>query len=390
MRMLIASLILTTVASWILWRLAPELLRGTRRLLLATGVLLVHGAWFWLRILKGATDEGLLELWVRGLAGTWIVAALLCAALGGPLLLGRWLASRRSGAGGAEVDPGRRRVLASVLPVTALATSAGGTASGLEPFELKEEEVRLPGLPRALDGFRIGQITDVHVGDFIDPSYLERAVVALDQAGVDLQVMTGDLIDDLSQLDATFDALERCQARHGMLAILGNHEIWRGRDEVIAAYERRAAHGIVKLLVDESVVLDHHGAPLRVVGVDYPMIPGGSHRLPKGRRTELMKNSAKKAFSGAREDETILCLTHHPDFFPFAAEHGAKITLAGHTHGGQVGIFGVSAFFFAYEHMLGRYRKQDAHLYVSGGTGHWLPFRVGIPTEITVITLRSA
>jgi hypothetical protein len=86
----------------------------------------------------------------------------------------------------------------------------------------------------------------------------------------------------------------------------------------------------------------------------------------------------------------VLCLTHHPDFFPLAAERGARLTLAGHTHGGQVGFWRIPLFSFSFEHMLGRYRRGDSHLYVSSGTGHCFPFRVGIPTEVTVLTLRAA
>jgi len=89
-------------------------------------------------------------------------------------------------------------------------------------------------------------------------------------------------------------------------------------------------------------------------------------------------------------DELVLCLTHHPSFFPYAAQKGAHLTLAGHTHGGQVALLGMPLFWFAFEFMLGRYKSKDSHLYVSGGTGHWLPFRLGVPPEVTILTLRAA
>ncbi|MGA9520600.1 MAG: metallophosphoesterase, partial [Myxococcaceae bacterium] len=258
-------------------------------------------------------------------------------------------------------------------------------------FEVRHEQVRVRGLPPALDGLRIGHLTDVHVGEFIDTEYLVRAVDALDAQGVDLQVMTGDLIDDLSQLEPTMDALERCKASLGMVAILGNHEKWRSESRVVEAYARRAPNSRLRLLVDENLVLEHKGAPLRVVGVDYPMRKGtGRHRLPPEERNAVMRASAERAWTGVSPDELVLCLTHHPDFFPIAAERGARLTLAGHTHGGQVGLWRIPLFGFAYEHMLGRYQRGEAHLYVGAGTGHWMPFRVGIPAEVTVLTLRSA
>ncbi|NVJ21556.1 metallophosphoesterase, partial [Myxococcus sp. AM011] len=272
------------------------------------------------------------------------------------------------------------------VPVFAAGTSTMGVAGGSSGFTVKSVEVRLPGLPPALDGFRIGQITDVHVGTFIDTQYLRDTVAAMNEAQVDLQVMTGDLIDDLDQLDGTMAALESCKARHGMLAVLGNHEHWRGLDEVVRAYaQSQARGGPVRLLVDSSHVIEHGGQRVRVVGVDYPM-SGRSHRV----KAERMLQSAEKAFQGTSPDEVILCLSHHPDFFNNAAERGARLTLAGHTHGGQVAFFGVPAFWFAFQYMLGRYRRGDHQLYVSGGTGHWLPFRLGVPPEVTVLTLRAA
>ena len=85
------------------------------------------------------------------------------------------------------------------LPVLAAGTSSAGIVAGSSGFEVREVEVRLRGLPRALDGFRIGQITDIHVGTFIDAEYVRASVEAMNKARVDLQVMTGDLIDDLDQ-----------------------------------------------------------------------------------------------------------------------------------------------------------------------------------------------
>ncbi|MFY0579806.1 metallophosphoesterase [Cystobacter fuscus] len=204
------------------------------------------------------------------------------------------------------------------LPFVAVGTSTVGLVEGSSGFVIREVEVRLRGLPRALDGFRIGQITDVHVGTFIDTTYVRAAVAAMNAARVDLQVMTGDLIDDLSQLDETMAALETCEAPHGMLAILGNHEHWRGVEEVLEGYARSARRGgPVRLLVDEAQVIEHAGQKVRVVGVDYPM-RGRSMSV----QADRMQRSAEVAFAGASADEVIICLTHHPSFFPLALEKG--------------------------------------------------------------------
>jgi hypothetical protein len=345
----------------------------------------------------------LLARWLHGrltlpagwLVSAWFGATLSSALLASGMLLARWLAARfrqpvdRSNAL-ASVNESRRRFLSggAVLPGVALSIGAGGALGGASDFTVQHVEVPIRGLPKRLDGFRIGQISDVHVGDFIRPELLARAVDAMNRARVDLQVMTGDLIDDLSLLDETFSALTRCRARHGMLAILGNHEKFRDLDRVLAAYDRHR-HLAVRLLVDESLVIEHDGSALRIVGVDYPMHRHGSRSPAKSERSALMQVSAEKAFRDVGAAETVICLSHHPEFFPLAAERGAALTLSGHTHGGQVAFFG-RALLQMYDYMRGRYRRGDAQLYVSAGTGHWLPFRVGVPTEVTVLTLRSA
>ena len=389
MRMLTISAALRLHYQGVLDLHQPPLLRWRGSLLYVAAGLAIHWGWWATRndLLGGSAAVA-----ARLVATVWSVAALVLVFAGIPFLLARTLYRLVSKPAPADaVDEARRRILGgAAVPVLALTTGAGGTVASLRPFEILEEEVEVEGLPEALDGFRIGQITDVHVGEFIDADHVRRAVEAMNAAGCDLQVMTGDLIDDLSQLDATFAALERCDARHGMLAVIGNHEIWRGEREVLEAYERSAARGGVRLLLDGNTVLEHDGARLHVVGVDYPMIRGGGHRVAPDLRERLMRASAEKAFTGVPAGETTLCLTHHPDYFPIAAERGAHLTLAGHTHGGQVALFGMPIFRAAYEFMLGRYRIGRSHLYVSGGTGHWFPFRVGVPAEVTVLTLRAA
>ena len=381
-------IVLVNVGAYlVLRRLWPSLQEGWRRqVFLGLSGLSVTA--FVLPLVLGLGQHGVapgmvpLKLFGSG----WFIAAGLVALLGWPLAL---LHERRARTVSTEVvNMERRNLLRGVgraVPVLAVGTSSAGMVAGASGFEVREVEVRLRGLPRALDGFRIGQITDVHVGTFIDTQYVRATVEAMNEAKVDLQVMTGDLIDDLEQLGETMAALETCRAPHGMLAILGNHEHWRGLRPIREAYAESARRGSpVRLLVDESHVLEHAGERLRVVGVDYPM-SGRSMQV----KAERMQRSAQLAFRGVSPEETILCLTHHPDFFPLAVERGARLTLAGHTHGGQVAILGIPLFRFAFDYMLGRYRRGNGQLYVSGGTGHWLPFRLGVPAEVTIFTLRA-
>jgi len=386
------SAAVTAIAYFILSGLAPRLRSRRGKAFFFTAALSVYVPWFFVH-----TFHVRLGPWVSYAAGTWVFACLPSAVLGLPLLgiarLRRRL--KRSQAlvtdASSPVDEGRRQAMARLaLPAISLSLGAIGSAQGNTEFIVKQVELRLRNWPKALDGFRIGQITDTHIGDFVSVETLIRAVEVLNRSSVHVQVMTGDLIDDLHYLEATFAALQRCEAPHGMLAVLGNHEKMHSRlGPILAAYSARLGRGPIRLLVDQSQVIRHQGASLCVVGVDYPMRENGHHSLRRAERMAIMAASADRAFAGLPTNgEPRLCLSHHPEFFPFAAKHGANATLSGHTHGGQVAFLGESLFPI-YDYMLGHYRRGDSHLYVSGGTGHWLPYRLGVPAEVTVLTLRT-
>lgn len=329
------------------------------------------------------------EVFVSSMIGALVVAALLI--LCDMLVMRLWRRTQQRPRKPTErsvADLSRRQFMARMAaPSTAAAVGGIGLAGTLAPFTVHHERVHLPHLPRGLDGFRIGLITDPHIGTWSPPKRLARAVDLLNDAQVHLQLMGGDLVDDLSLIAPTFSALERSRAPYGMLAVLGNHEkMGHQLPPILAAYEQRSGGSPLHLLVDSNVRIEHQGTALSLVGVDYPMHPGGSHVLPPDEHQSFMRASAEKAFHGINPDDTTLCLSHHPDFFPIAAEHGAQVTLAGHTHGGQWAILG-HPLLNSFKYMRGRYRLGPAHLYVSCGFGDWLPCRIGVPTEVTILTL---
>jgi uncharacterized protein len=382
------SIAMTLLGYLVLFAILPALRGGRARTAFGALAILVHLAWW----IPSGSPPGLRTA-ARAVAATWLVAASVVALAGGPLValvLAVRLARRRPAHRGAlpSVDLGRRRLLGLALPAVAVCTGAVGARGAERPFVVRMEELPLAGLPPALDGFRIGHLSDVHIGPFIDLDRLSRAIATLNDAGTHLQVLTGDLVDELSLLDATFATLGQCRARHGLIATLGNHEKTAGLGAVLAAYQRHG-DGPTRLLMDDSTRMDHDGHTVCIVGVDYPMHLGGNHMLPRAEQDALMRVSAERAFQDVGREETVICLSHHPDFFPFAAERGALLTLAGHTHGGQVAAFG-RPLVVAYDHMHGWYHRGDSHLYVSAGTGHWLPIRIGVPAEVVVITLRRS
>jgi len=202
---------------------------------------------------------------------------------------------------------------------------------------------------------------------------------------VELLAITGDLIDDLTQLEPALDALERSAAR-SIVAVLGNHDKMANEKAVVDAYRRRAPR--IDLLVNSSTVIARGDAHLRIVGADYPLDSHGGHMLPRAEQDAAMSAYASKAFAGVAREEIVVALSHHPEFFPIAAASGAQLTLASHTHGGQVSLFG-RPLIKAYDYVHGPFVNGGASLDVSAGAGDWLPVRIFTPREVVIITLRQ-
>ena len=249
---------------------------------------------------------------------------------------------------------------------------------------IRESVVTVPGLPLGLDGLRIANIGDVHIGRFIVAEDLSAAIDLINSRNVDLLAVTGDLIDDLEQLEPTLDALERSRAQP-LLSILGNHDKYPNEAAVVSALRSRAPR--IQVLINDSAVVYPRGMAVRVAGSDYPLAADGRHMIAREEQDIMMRDFAEKAFAKARPDEVIIALSHHPEFFPFAAAKGALLTLSSHTHGGQVAVAG-RQLIVAYDYMHGIYERDGRFLDVTSGLGHWLPIRVGVPREISILTLR--
>ena len=353
--------------------------RGARKRvsLVAFGVFtaIVHLIWWRLPELNGGWSE----------AGRWLVSAWVGAVLTAVLLIlpiTLFLLMRRL--------LGQRPVTGMRVPLVFVTVSlivgivvSFGTVGG--PV-VREEVVHVNDLPEGLDGLRIANIGDVHIGHFIVPQDFAQAIDVVNTRKVDILAITGDLIDDLRLLEPTLDALERSHALP-VLSILGNHDKYPNEAAVVAAL--RARNPRVQVLINNSVVVHPRGVPLRVAGVDYPLASDGRHMLPRDEQDAAMRGFADLAFAEASPGDTLIALSHHPEFFPIAAARGAVLTLSSHTHGGQVRLFGQPVI-AAYDYMHGIYRDGAAFLDVSSGLGHWLPLRIGVPREISIITLRRA
>lgn len=258
----------------------------------------------------------------------------------------------------------------------ALAGTAFWNTRGAMP--VKHVEVALEDWPAALDGYRIVQLSDVHVAPGTSPSRVRELVQAANAQAPDLLAITGDLVDGApAQLAEAMQPLSELRARDGVFFVTGNHEYFSGGDRWVD-FNRGLG---MRVLQNERVTIARDGASFELAGVpDWRGADFGDAHRPRLADTLDGRDPAK----------ALVLLAHQPRQFPEAAALGVSLQLSGHTHGGQVWPFtlvvrAVEPF------AAGLYVRGRSRLYVSRGTGWWGPaLRLGAPMELTVLTLRRA
>jgi uncharacterized protein len=281
-----------------------------------------------------------------------------------------------------DVNPERRRLLnaaGNVLMAAPFAAMAYGYVRRTD-FQVREVDVPVPGLPQDLDGLRILQLSDIHLGAFLSESELARVVDAAVETRPHLAVITGDLISTRGDpLDACIRQLTRVKADAGVFGCMGNHERYAHAEDY--AQQAAARHGI-RFLRGESQTLRFGDSILNLAGVDHQSKAGGKRYLV---------GAEQFVQPGAFN----LLLSHNPDVFPVAASQGYNLMLAGHTHGGQVTVeildqsVNPARFFTPY--VYGLYHAGNAAAYVTRGIGTiGIPARIGATPEISVLRLRKA
>lgn len=277
----------------------------------------------------------------------------------------------------------RRTFLArsfQLAPLAAVAGSGSGVYQAAIALPvINQYQLHLPQLPPALSGIKIAQITDLHIGPFFDMSRLDAVLAQLAAEKPDLLVITGDLIDDLRYLEETMQKIGVFSQTlpYGAYFCWGNHEYFRDMPAIRRAIERSP----LKLLDNTSRLVQDGSKPFYLLGVDYPWADTNEEQLEK------RQHFLARAQADVPEQAFTVLLSHHPSFIDDAFAAGIPLTLAGHTHGGQVGLFGRFIFPIGYRYMRGFYQQNNSQAYVSAGTGHWFPFRLGCPAEIAVFTL---
>jgi predicted MPP superfamily phosphohydrolase len=307
------------------------------------------GAGFWLLLLLFASDA---VLWVAG-----GVARAADASVADDAGTASWRAALTVGIALTGVGVGLRTALAGPRVV--------------------HQRFEIASWPDALDGFRIVQISDIHIGPILGRQFAADLTAQVNALDPDLVVVTGDLVDGNADLLADEVApFAGLRGRHGVYFVTGNHDHYSGANPWV---DRVASLGM-RPLRNERVEIREGDAAFDLVGVD----DHHAHFVGDGRE------DLARAIEGRDPSRPAVLLAHDPATFKSARREALDLQLSGHTHGGQIWPF---AWFvrLATPWVAGRYREGRAQLYVSRGTGFWgPPLRLGAPAEITEITLHPS
>lgn len=268
------------------------------------------------------------------------------------------------------------RLVYQVVAVFALVTVILGLIEVFRGPIIREIEIKIAGLKEDLHGFKIAQISDLHVGPTIRKSYVAKVVKKTNSTNPDLIVATGDMAD--AKGDAIVDHISPfrdLKPKHGIFYVTGNHEYYQGVDGIIREFSKVG----FTPLINENRVITVSSTKVMIAGITDPM--GRVHRDSHHPSVEAA------AITTAQPDLKIL-LAHRPDAYHEASKHGFDIQFSGHTHAGQYFPFNFLIGFF-HRYSRGLYKHENTWVHVNPATGYWGPAnRLGVPAEITLITLR--
>jgi uncharacterized protein len=303
-------------------------------------------------------------------------------------------------------DPSRRyffRAATVLAGATPFLSAVYGFASERLNYQVRRVEVPIANLPPALDGMQIVQLSDIHLSGYMTRTDVRRAVEMANELGADLAVVTGDFITGASDPIADcIDEVRQLRAPLGVWGCNGNHEIYAKAEDLA---EQLFAQAGMKLLRQENAQLVFRGAKFNLIGVDYQR-----ERTSSGHKQQMLPYLEPLV----RRDMPNILLSHNPNTFNRAAELGIELSLAGHTHGGQIQVeildHRLSPARFITDYIAGLYQRplqagvselalaasnSSAHrmakLYVNRGLGTvGAPVRLGVPPEISLLVLRRA
>ena len=340
------------------------------------GVLVLVGA-FASRLAPRAVHSPL--LWV---AYTWLGVIFFLLLLLGVSDLGRALHFfGRKIASIDPVDADRRlaiaRIVAGSVGLAALGLATASVANALRAVAVKKIRVPLARLASSSSGFRIVQLSDIHIGPTIGKEFLETLVAQVNALEPDVVAITGDLVDgSVAAIGPLVAPLAALRAKHGVYFVTGNHEYYSGAPEWVAFLGTLG----VRVLRNERVAIGgEHGFDL--AGID----DWSAHEFGEGHGANL-----PRALEGRDPSRALVLLAHQPRAIVEAAALGVCLQLSGHTHGGQIFPWNFMVR-LQQPYVAGLHAHGDSQIYVSSGTGYWgPPMRLGAPAEITHIEIVPA
>ena len=310
---------------------------------------------------------------VVALLGTFVVLSIFS------VFYGLMRLGARSNSADSPIDESRRNFFkrtAVVVPAVVGVTGSVAAFQGNSELQLRKLQLSLKDRPEVLKGYKIGQLSDIHLGPFIGMDKLKEIVDAIASEQPNRLVITGDLIDDLGYLDEVADYLDSRvkDFPDGIDYILGNHEY---RVDVERVWNRLSQTKMHMYRNSHQLILGGP-RPVYLVGMDYHF------------KDDVQEENVRlldKAMKGMPDNAYPILLAHHPNFIPEAFRRQIPLTLSGHTHGGQINLWGINLVPVYKPYWKGLYEEQGLFAYVSRGSGHWFPVRVNCAREVTLFTI---
>ena len=350
---------------------------GGLGLALAIGTILLQGIMYEVHegVVPSLVRPVLIELngLVVALLGTFVVLSIFS------VFYGLMRLGARSNSADSPIDESRRNFFkrtAVVVPAVVGVTGSVAAFQGNGELQLRKIQLTLKDRPEVLKGYKIGQLSDIHLGPFIGMDKLKEMVDALASEHPNRVVITGDLIDDLGYLDEVADYLDSRvkDFPDGIDYILGNHEY---RVDVERVW-KRLSHTKMHMYRNSHQQILGGSRPVYLVGVDYHF------------KDDVQEENVRlldKAMKGMPDNAYPILLAHHPNFIPEAFRRQIPLTLSGHTHGGQINLWGINLVPVYKPYWKGLYEEEGLFAYVSRGSGHWFPVRLNCAREVTVFTV---
>ena len=393
---ILITLVLIAVISWLNYRLLSRLFHLYRAqtvrftyLIFSVITIAVIGYGWSTRPPFAVPDQGIYLVLVYG-AFAWLLGQIILLVFQPFIYVAHRLITKNKETeiqekGSMTLPMTRRNFLHNTLaltPLVAFGLSAKGVYEAQFEMSVERHSIVVPTLPPNLNGFKIAQISDTHLGPYFDLAKLDTVLKLLVQEKPDIIVITGDFVDDLALLKPALDRINELQPLipHGIYFCYGNHEYFRN----IELVRTELGKSRIVVLDNESVLVVPGERPFYLMGVDYPWSNGSQRGI------NISESNRQKYFAAASQNIPLnavkVLIAHHPDFLIDGFAARIPLTLTGHTHGGQV-VVGGKSLQSSYTYMRGLYQENGVYGYVNSGTGHWLPFRFNCPPEISIFTL---